>query len=246
VLTESDQGSTSLSLGAEWRVPRRLVAMQYEGSSSTGLGVHAVRLGTSLQIGAAWTLLARERWLCARSGSPWASGNDLWLGWAYRPVRSDALQCLASVRSLVNPNPGAVQGLLVSRTVIALESSAEVARRWNLGAGCGARFSGASAAGAAARSATLLPHLRLTYEATDRVDVGIAARLRSRSSARSDWSSGVETGVRLRTDLRAVAGYNFVGFTDLDLPSDQHSGKAGYLALQFKFDEGLLGLSDPP
>ena len=71
-------------------------------------------------------------------------------------------------------------------------------------------------------------------------DVSLGLRHRARSYSASDWSWGGELGYLLMRDVWLVGGYNAVGFADIDLPTNVHSGSAGYLSFRFKFDERLL------
>jgi len=99
--------------------------------------------------------------------------------------------------------------------------------------------------GTTARAHTGLSHLRWVYD-LGRFDLGAGVRHRGRNDAGDDWSYGAELGARLVPDLWAVAGYNFAGFVDADLPHDVYSGSASYVSLRFKFDESLFGADATP
>ncbi|MFQ5599723.1 MAG: hypothetical protein ACE5G2_04125, partial [Candidatus Krumholzibacteriia bacterium] len=230
--------------GAECRRPRRLVAMQYEGHSGGTLREHGVHLSSALKFGPAWTFLGRQHWRRTTLAGRPRNSHDLLLAWAYRPVRGDRLQWLASVRSLSNPTPTVYPDLSSSRTVLSLEGSCDLAARYTLVGGFAARLSHASADGAEASARTTLSHMRLIYD-LGRFDLSAGIRHRARNDSGDDWSCGAELGYRVLRDVWAVAGYNFAGFVDADLPSQVRSGGAGYVTLRFKFDERLLGLGEP-
>lgn len=238
ILTEA-ASTSALSLGTEYRESRRQASLQYEASRAGALLQHGLRFGSSLRLGPDWVLVGRERWTWSRVAGIATSQHDLWLGGVYRPVRRDALYAVLSLRAVVRPQMGVEAG--TSRTVLALETSTDLERRWTLLGGIAARRAAVAADGIAAALTTQLTHVRLLYEPFDRVDFGFGLRHRARTGAAADWSYGIETGYRVMRDLRAVAGYNFAGFVDPDLPEREHSGHAGYVALRFKFDERLLG-----
>jgi hypothetical protein len=240
--SEADRGSGSLSLGGRWNVPRRTVAVQYEALSSGSLVQHGVRGETALRLGSDWTVLARERWLHGRTGGRVRTGHDVVLGWAYRPVASDEFHWLASLRFLANAAAIESPDVETSRLVVCLQSHYELGPRWALASGVGVRRASASDLRDRLVTTGVLAHGRVTRTITPRVDAALGLRARTRSGSGPDWSCGLETGVRITQDLRAVAGYNFVGFADPDFAPREHTAHTGYIALRVKFDERSLGI----
>ncbi len=84
---------------------------------------------------------------------------------------------------------------------------------------------------------------RVTYDLTRRWDVGLSTRMlfSSRDSA-VRFGLGPEVGLRLRDRVRIAFGYNFLGFRDRDLSSEEYTDHGIYVALRLMFDESLFGL----
>jgi hypothetical protein len=118
-------------------------------------------------------------------------------------------------------------------------------RRWSLGSGIGMRRAAAADRRESIVTTGMLAHGRLTREITERVDATVGLRLRTRTDSGPDYSCGLETAVRVAKDLRAVAGYNFIGFADPDFAPREVTAHTGYVALRVKFDERSLGLVRP-
>jgi hypothetical protein len=240
IFTEQSASSAALALGAQWRVDRRLLRFGYEGRASTSTSEHAAYMTTSLRFGSDWMLLGRERWQRTRLAGRIYNSHDLLVGWSYRPVRSDRLQWLARVRTLVNPAPSVNPELDFSRTVASVAGSLDLTSRYALAGGYAARLSHARADAAEAQAQAGISHLRLIYD-LGRFDLSAGVRHRARNASPDDWSYGAEFGARLVRDVWLATGYNFAGFVDPDLPHHVQSGSSGYLRLRFKFDESILG-----
>lgn len=82
---------------------------------------------------------------------------------------------------------------------------------------------------------------RVIYDLTPRFDLGFgASALVSGDGESVQYALGPEIGFTVVDNLRAALGYNFRGFEDRDLTEEQHTAGGVYLALRFKFDEGLF------
>ena len=115
-----------------------------------------------------------------------------------------------------------------------------MSRHYSLLAGVAHRFASTTVDAVQVSSSTSISHARVVYDIGGGFDASLGLRHRNRTHSASDWSWGGELGYMLMRDVWLVGGYNFVGFADVDLPTNVHSGSAGYLSFRFKFDERLL------
>ena len=150
------------------------------------------------------------------------------------------MQWLGSVRSVIDPNPWVSPGVSVSRTGCWLQGTWQRTQRHTLIAGVVHRLAATTVDLAQISSSTSLSHARVIYDIGGGFDVSLGLRHRARSQSANDWSWGGELGYLLVRDVWLVGGYNAVGFADVDLPTNVHSGSAGYLSFRFKFDERFL------
>jgi hypothetical protein len=82
---------------------------------------------------------------------------------------------------------------------------------------------------------------RLTYDVSERIDIGfVASTLRQTSGSASETAYGVEAGYRAATNLWVSLGYNRRGFTDRDLAASDYTSRGIFLRLRAKFDEGVF------
>ena len=81
--------------------------------------------------------------------------------------------------------------------------------------------------------------LRLTYDLTDRIDLGLVGSSLFETGFRSSVRGlGVEGGYLLGANLWLSAGYNFLGYDEEDLGAGHHRGP--YLRLRMKLHEDLF------
>ncbi len=85
--------------------------------------------------------------------------------------------------------------------------------------------------------------MRVTYDVTKRWDLGLcASALFSSQDPAVHYGLGPEVGFRVHDNVRLAVGYNFFGFRDRDLSSEEYTDHGVYVALRLKFDEALFGL----
>ncbi len=82
---------------------------------------------------------------------------------------------------------------------------------------------------------------RAIYDIDEKWDAGINASLLANSDfTTKDYGLGVEAGFLVATNLRLAAGFNFFGYDDQDLVSNNYTQKGAYLGFSYKFDERLF------
>lgn len=85
--------------------------------------------------------------------------------------------------------------------------------------------------------------LRGTYDINDKWDAGLVGSvLFSGEDSSARFGLGPEVGYRWRNNMRLALGYNFFGFRDRDLSSEEYTDHGVYVSFRLKFDETLLGL----
>ncbi len=238
-LGEEDEDSTAVTTSAEYDSPgggwAGRAAVEWRGGNDADTWYGSV--GAAFRVAPNWTALVQERIAHTDAGS----GDDklenrLRAGFAWRPVennRIDALGWYEWVRQT-----GAVEGrgtkhlwsgTLNYRLTPRLVLNGGYAGKWSLQTG--------------GRSAhrRLLQQVsgRMTYDLTDRIDVGVAgSTLFEGAFGSSRYRIGIEGGYLLQKNLWVSAGYNFLGYNEEDLGSGAAHGP--YIRLRLKFDEGLL------
>ena len=82
---------------------------------------------------------------------------------------------------------------------------------------------------------------RVIYDIDEKWDAGINTSLLANSDfTTKDYGLGVEAGFLIATNLRLATGFNFFGYDDQDLVSNNYTQKGAYLGFSYKFDERLF------
>ena len=98
------------------------------------------------------------------------------------------------------------------------------------------------AGGLASKSSAHLVSGRITFDLTNRWDIGLLASSHWSGSGFHDrrFGLGAEVGYMVWENLWISAGYNVFGFRDRDLTGSDYTDKGWYLRLRYKFDETLF------
>ncbi|MBO6792304.1 MAG: OmpA family protein [Balneolaceae bacterium] len=82
---------------------------------------------------------------------------------------------------------------------------------------------------------------RALYDINDRWDAGINASLLANSDfSTKNYGLGVELGYIVATNLRLAGGFNFFGYEDEDLATNNYTQPGAYLGFAYKFDEQIF------
>ena len=82
---------------------------------------------------------------------------------------------------------------------------------------------------------------RMTYDITNKWDVGLVASMHGDNGfANRKLGLGLEAGYLIQENLWFSAGYNLFGFKDKDLAGQDYTDKGFYVRLRYKFDESLF------
>jgi|TARA_R100001509_G_scaffold165738_4_gene149483 uncharacterized repeat protein (TIGR01451 family) len=82
---------------------------------------------------------------------------------------------------------------------------------------------------------------RVLYDIDEKWDAGINASLLANSDfTTKDYGLGIEAGFLVATNLRLATGFNFFGYDDQDLITNNYTQRGAYLGFSYKFDERLF------
>ena len=197
-----------------------------------------------------WTLLARNHLL----RTDYAAKGDVFqdraqVGLAYRDTDTNRVNALGKLEYKTESDASnAAVGNLQSRAWIVSAVSDYHPRRpwWFSGRIAGKWQRDVLEGGVNSSFQAQLLAGRLTYDVTERWDVGLLAAAQLGSNAARQTAYGAEVGYLLQTNLWLSAGVNASGFAgDADLTGYEYTRRGVYLRLRFKFDENLFKGRDP-
>jgi hypothetical protein len=91
------------------------------------------------------------------------------------------------------------------------------------------------------QSAAQWLHARFNRDLGGPWDAGVSASTLFGSGASHRDGLGLELGRSLRDGVWLSAGWNYLGYTDPDLPSEEYTQRGLYLRVRARLDEDLLG-----
>ena len=165
-------------------------------------------------------------------------------GMAWRQTTTNAWNGLAKYEYKVE-HDGSMPELELDRQVhmLLFDLNYQPAPRWIISAHYGGKLAFEESNGLNDVADGHLLSLRLTYDITRKWDVGLCTSVLLSSIHPSfHFGVGPEFGYRIRDSVRIACGYNFFGFRDRDLSSEQYTDHGVYFALRLMFDETLMGL----
>lgn len=238
------EDSSAVALGAEytaaadWKASGQVQWQTSTASSSWLLGGALVN-----KLDRDVTLL--NRFLYSDQASNGAGGGNRKIvtaqsGVAVRPNGSDDVNALARIEYKREQDTTVVRGADQSAWILSTHLSMQPQRHWLVNARYAARLARDRSNGLESRSFTQLLGGRVTWDVTERWDVGLQAYSMWGDGTR-ETAVGLEVGYLAWQNLWVSVGYNFVGFSARDLAGDATTTKGAYVRLRYKFDESLLG-----
>ena len=210
-----------------------------DGSRRTG-----VKAGIARQVSPSWSVLLRNRTALVDDldGESDSLENRLRTGLAWRPAGDNRANALAWYEWAHRRDKANEDGHR-AKHLWAVSADYRPTARLILNGGYAGKWSSQRIRKEASVSEThLLQQLssRLTFDLTDRFDIGLAGSALFEGGFRNPvWRLGTEAGMVLQEDAWLSAGYNVLGYDEEDLGGGQHKGF--YLRLRLKLDESLLG-----
>jgi hypothetical protein len=163
------------------------------------------------------------------------------LGFAYRPIGSgwDAL-----ARYEFRLDREQTVPLMNDRriaNIVSLHSAGPLADVLHASVGWAGKLVRNEGAGAFSRGGAQWVHGRITEDLGRLWDIGVSGSALFDSPARAvRHGYGIELGRKLGHDLWMSGGWNWTGYEDPDLTSDEFTRAGAYLRMRAKFDESLL------
>lgn len=242
------EDSSAVALGAEYTAAADWKASgQVQWQTSTASSSWLLSGAVVNKLDRDVTLL--NRFLYSDQASNGASGGNRKIvtaqsGVAVRPNGSDDVNALARIEYKREQDTTVVQGTDQSAWILSTHLSMQPQRHWLVNARYAARLARDRSNGLESRSFTQLLGGRVTWDVTERWDVGLQAYSMWGDGTR-ETAVGLEVGYLAWENLWVSVGYNFIGFSARDLAGDATTTKGAYVRLRYKFDESLLGAERP-
>ena len=221
-----------------------------EGRKASGGDNFLSTAGVAWKPGRNLTMLAREAYTKTNAN---IATNDraqgrLQMGLAYRQTDKDRLNALLKYEYRFDDNPsqfGAPAGIptfaqnLTRRVhILSLDGNYQPASTLQMRLHYAWKNAYEATPDLSSRTSVHLLSARLTKDLNRRMLLSlIGSRL---WGGGKQQGLGAELGFLLTSDLMLSAGYNFFGFYDNDLSTDEWTQRGAYLRLRFKFDENSL------
>jgi hypothetical protein len=235
-------GAIEYLVSPDWKGTARLELRTSEPNDSL-----LNTFGYARKLNQDWTFLGRSIVYLVNSKGPGIGDKAqtrIQAGLAWRQTQTNRWNALAKYEYKIEDDES-VPGSAIHRQVHMLlgDLNFQPSPLWSLSAHYGGKFAFDDSNAFDESSDAHLLAMRATYDLTPRWDIGLCASLLfdvSHSSIR--YGIGPEAGFRIRDGARIACGYNFFGFHDRDLSSEQYTSHGFYVALRLMFDEMLLGL----
>jgi len=259
--------STAITGGAEYSNGNFKASGVFEARNGDDASTRLFSAGAGYKLSPEVSLLARSI-VSDSQGNGANAGNEqhlrrYQLGFAYRPVDTDAWNALAryehrserivgggnsaGAMSATSASANGFGGFALPGSTSADIISAHVNFNPERGSVITARYAAkVSRADDGLQSSTYWAQLmqaRWTKDLNKDWDVGVQAGVLFGKGGGLQKTAGVEVGYQVQKNLWVSAGYNFVGLNDRDLTGNEYTGKGVYLRLRFKFDETGLGFA---
>jgi len=235
---ENEPDALALSAGLEFLPMDDLKAttrVEYRDSSSNVSRL--AELNLTYKLDRDLSLFTRGRYYDdKRSGAGKSSKIGSVVGLAYRPVDFNRFNALA--KGEYRRELELLQGgrLSTDKYILSMEGAYKVHDR----AIVAAKYAGKYTNTGRHHSYTDLASVKLTYDVTDKFDVGLTYRLLINHRADTSTQGGaVELGYNVFKNVWLSLGYSFDRF-DSDLSGDDYRGEGPYVRIRAKFTESLF------
>ncbi len=261
---DASRDATALGLGAEytanplWRGTARL-EWRHEPLQQSYLST----LGVARKISESWTFLGRNYFQYNdRRDAKNGLQNRLQLGAAYRDTKTNRWNWLGRYEYKLENNPSigvqlggvpvtiannlgasAISAETLNRRVHIVSTHADYhpSRPWWLSGQYAAKHVREQFIETKDSYYAQLLSGRVTYDITERFDIGVAARvLANRGFANRQYGVGAEVGYLVVDNVWFSVGYNITGFRDVDLIDSNYSARGFFIRIRAKFDENLF------
>lgn len=243
----SDQTSTAASIGAEYlahddyKLSGRF-EKRWGGTSDTLLAT----AGAAYRYNDDITLLAKDIY----SNVTYADGhrmvNRFQVGAAYRDYDSNQLDMLSKLEYRIDDNLTGEAPYQKDALVWSLHGNYHPTRPLTLSGHYAGKYTQYNASGLDSDNTAHAAYIRGLYDINERWDAGLQAGSYWNDEAHDTvYMLGAEVGYSPMSNLWLSLGYNFMGFSDEDIASDDSTQQGAYFKMRFKFDEDLFKRQDP-
>jgi uncharacterized repeat protein (TIGR01451 family) len=199
-------------------------------------------LGIAASLRPGWTMLARA---VLHMDDQRARGVTLrqrsQLGFAYRPVGSGWDGLARYEFRLDREQTAPLMNDRRIANVVSLHTAGPLADVLHASVGWAGKLVRDEGAGTFSRGGAQWVHGRITEDLGRLWDIGVSSSALFDSPARAvRHGYGIELGRKLGHDLWMSGGWNWTGYEDPDLTSDEFTRAGAYLRMRAKFDESLL------
>jgi uncharacterized repeat protein (TIGR01451 family) len=240
-----DGDATAAALGLSWVPSSRwkgTARVEYRHSETRDTFLNS--FGLASKIDDNWSFLGRTLLHLndARSGS---DGDDLLgrlqTGFAYRPSETNLWNALGRYEfEYEKDRDGGSRNRRIVH-VASLHGDYKPRRRLRTNGRYAVKWVDDRSSGLDAGAWSHLTSARLTYDLSERWDVGfLTGALFDGGFASVEYALGTELGYLLTRNLWLSVGYNHFGLEDDDLVGADYSTPGAYLRFRFKFDEDAL------
>jgi uncharacterized repeat protein (TIGR01451 family) len=239
---------TSLAVSAEYLRSEDVKATgRYEIRLGDQETTNLFSLGAAVKVADGLSLLPKlNLWLSDRDQGT-DSLFDGFVGVAYRPKGKPSLYLLDSLRFRYERVRGAGTTNEKRSLTSSTEASYRLSPRWTLVGKYAGKYAWESLEGMDFTAYTDLVIAGVTYDLTERWDVGVQAKLMNQyDTEMHSVGAVVRTGYRIYKNLVAGVGYNLSRMDDRDLSGASYQSHGPFIEVKFKFDEETLKLRRKP
>ena len=201
--------------------------------------------GGAVRLSRDWSALARASY--QRTESKGITPSDAVRtrvegGFAWRDTESNKLSALTKLEHRTELNTDPTFTLKRALTIGSAHMNYQPNRSTILTGRYAGKYVNEDAGGLLSKSSAHLVSGRITFDITNRWDIGLLASSIWSGSGFNDrrYGIGAEVGYLVWENLWISAGYNVFGFRDRDLSGSDYTDKGWYLRLRYKFDETLF------
>ncbi|MDO5768583.1 MAG: hypothetical protein Q4P13_03695 [Psychrobacter sp.] len=244
---ETDSTSTAAAIGAEYLANDNYKASgrleKRWGETSDTLLASA---GIAYRYNDEVTLLAKDIYSNVDYVDGHRTMNRFQVGAAYRDYDSNQLDMLSKLEYRLDDNLTGTSPYEKDAIIWSWHGNYHPTRPLTLSGHYAGKYTQYKADGIESDNTAHAAYARGMYDINERWDAGLQAGTYWNDKADDmAYMLGAEVGYSPMANLWLSLGYNFMGFTDEDIASDDTTQQGAYLRLRFKFDEDLFNNNDP-
>lgn len=230
-----------------WKGSTRLeFRRSFSNALTPGFDTWLSTLAVARKLSRDWTLLGRNYLLYADKKASGDIFQDRFqVGVAYRDTDRNLVNALGRYELRTERDNSQTAPLNRRAHIVSTHADYHPSRPWWLSGRLASKWVNENLAGTPASYSAQLISGRVTYDITEKWDVGLLSSiLYSPQGASYQRAYGIEAGYLLAQNLWMSAGHNWSGFSDRDLAGSDYTNRGFYLRLRFKFDEDLFARKD--